>query len=101
VGREADVCEVEVADCIVVLREVCWIAGEELGEILASYIESIIGHSADRRTSIFCFKSFSSLKFSIFAARRAVKSVVDIVEKVVGFSLYASINFLELPDRIA
>lgn len=40
-GREADVGQVEVADCIVVLGEVGRVAGEELGDLLASYIESM------------------------------------------------------------
>lgn len=40
-GRECDVGEVEVANCIVILGEVGRVAGEELGDLLASYIKSI------------------------------------------------------------
>jgi hypothetical protein len=41
VGREGDVGQVEVADCIVVLGEVGRVSGEELGYLLASYIGRI------------------------------------------------------------
>lgn len=57
-GREGDVGEVEVADCIVVLREVGWIAGEELGELLASYIGSI--------KSRFCRETYIDLLLQVF-----------------------------------
>jgi hypothetical protein len=38
-------------------------------------------------TSSFFFNSFSCLKFAIFASRRALGSLVEIVENVVGASV--------------
>lgn len=40
-GRQCDVGEVEVADCIVVLGEVGRVAGEELRDLLASHTYSM------------------------------------------------------------
>lgn len=41
VGGEAEVGQVEVADCIIVLGEVGRVSGKELGGLSVSYIESI------------------------------------------------------------
>jgi len=94
VGGEGEVGKVEGADRVVVLGEVGRVAGEELkGDV--NYGACMLDNSlvcievCKVLTSIFCLRSFSCLKFAILAARRAVKSVVEMVEKLDGLSLYA------------
>jgi hypothetical protein len=53
-----------------------------------------------RLTSIFCLSCFSALKFSILAARRASKFVLEMVENFVGASMYSSYSFLCFFERM-
>jgi hypothetical protein len=90
--------EVDFADGVVVVFEVGGVAGEVLGGDVSG-TDGL--WRMEGNTSSFRLSSFSCWKLLIFAARLASALVVEIVEKVVGFSVYCAYSFFSDGDMIS